>query len=173
MKTVFLNFGTTDIWGQMILCWAPQLWHQLMSPDTAACPLGVGVTIGYSGLSVKTDWWLWQLSLRWLAENHWGGDWWGNRFGDSWGVNVAGAPGLLVGRMEVRLHREAWAGLRGWQLGNGRWQRVKNAHQAGSWGCQSTIVRNLYVKEKSKRIPEKHLFLLYWLCQSLWLCGSQ
>ena len=26
---------------------------------------------------------------------------------------------------------------------------------------------------KSKRIPEKHLFLLYWLCQTLWLCGSQ
>ena len=26
---------------------------------------------------------------------------------------------------------------------------------------------------KSKRVPEKHLFLLYWLCQSLWLCQSQ
>ena len=26
---------------------------------------------------------------------------------------------------------------------------------------------------KGKRVPEKHLFLLYWLCQSLWLCGSQ
>ena len=26
---------------------------------------------------------------------------------------------------------------------------------------------------KSERIPEKHLFLLYRLCQSLWLCGSQ
>ena len=26
---------------------------------------------------------------------------------------------------------------------------------------------------KSNRVPEKHLFLLYWLCQSLWLCGSQ
>ena len=26
---------------------------------------------------------------------------------------------------------------------------------------------------KSKAVPEKHLFLLYWLCQSLWLCGSQ
>ena len=26
---------------------------------------------------------------------------------------------------------------------------------------------------KSKRVPEKHLRLLYWLCQSLWLCGSQ
>ena len=25
---------------------------------------------------------------------------------------------------------------------------------------------------KSKRVPEKHLLLLYWLCQSLWLCGS-
>ena len=27
--------------------------------------------------------------------------------------------------------------------------------------------------QKSKRVPEKHLFLPYWLCQSLWLCGSQ
>ena len=26
---------------------------------------------------------------------------------------------------------------------------------------------------KSKRVPDKHIFLLYWLCQSLWLCGSQ
>ena len=26
---------------------------------------------------------------------------------------------------------------------------------------------------KRKRVPEKHLFLLYWLCQSLWLCRSQ
>ena len=26
---------------------------------------------------------------------------------------------------------------------------------------------------KSKRVPEKRLFLLYSLCQSLWLCGSQ
>ena len=26
---------------------------------------------------------------------------------------------------------------------------------------------------KNKRIPEKHLLLLYWLCKSIWLCGSQ
>ena len=26
---------------------------------------------------------------------------------------------------------------------------------------------------KNKRVPEKHQLLLYWLCQSLWLCGSQ
>jgi len=26
---------------------------------------------------------------------------------------------------------------------------------------------------KSKRVPERHLLLLYWLCQSIWLCGSQ
>ena len=26
---------------------------------------------------------------------------------------------------------------------------------------------------KSKRVPEKHLLLLYWLRPSLWLCGSQ
>ena len=27
--------------------------------------------------------------------------------------------------------------------------------------------------QKSKRVPEKHLLLLHWLWESLWLCGSQ
>ena len=27
--------------------------------------------------------------------------------------------------------------------------------------------------QKSKKVSEKHLLLLYWLRQSLWLCGSQ
>ena len=27
--------------------------------------------------------------------------------------------------------------------------------------------------QKSKRVPEKHLLMLYWVCQSLWLCESQ
>ena len=30
-----------------------------------------------------------------------------------------------------------------------------------------------WIIKKSKRVPEKHLFLLYWLSQSLGLCGSQ
>ena len=29
------------------------------------------------------------------------------------------------------------------------------------------------IHQKSKRVPEKYLFMLYWLCQSLWQCGSQ
>ena len=29
-----------------------------------------------------------------------------------------------------------------------------------------------WIINKSKRVPEKHLLLPYWLCQSLWLCGS-
>ena len=39
-------------------------------------------------------------------------------------------------------------------------------------GLNSTVI-HLLDHWKSKRVPEKHLFLLYWLCQSLWLCGSQ
>ena len=27
--------------------------------------------------------------------------------------------------------------------------------------------------KKNKEVPEKHVLLLYWLCQSLWLCRSQ
>ena len=26
---------------------------------------------------------------------------------------------------------------------------------------------------RSQRVPDKHQLLFYWLCQSLWLCGSQ
>ena len=33
--------------------------------------------------------------------------------------------------------------------------------------------QHLLDHQKSKRVPEKHLFLLYGVCQSLWLCGSQ
>ena len=32
---------------------------------------------------------------------------------------------------------------------------------------------NIHWIIKKARVPEKHLLLLYWLCQSLWLCGSQ
>jgi len=38
-------------------------------------------------------------------------------------------------------------------------QRSNCQHPLGHW--------------KSKRVPEKHLLLLYCLCQSLWLCGAQ
>ena len=39
-------------------------------------------------------------------------------------------------------------------------------------GTRDQIANIRWIIE-NKRVPEKHLFLLYWLCQSLWLCGSQ
>ena len=39
-------------------------------------------------------------------------------------------------------------------------------------GTRDQIANICWIIEKA-RVPEKHLFLLYWLCQSLWLCGSQ
>ena len=44
------------------------------------------------------------------------------------------------------------------------WKRQRNQRS----NCQ-----HLMDHWRSKRVPEKWLFLLYWLCQSLWLCGSQ
>ena len=38
-------------------------------------------------------------------------------------------------------------------------------------GTRDQIANICCIMEKA-RVPEKHLFLLYWLCQSLWLCGS-
>ena len=43
------------------------------------------------------------------------------------------------------------------------------AHRLCLWSnCQHPLDH-----QKSKRVPEKHLLMLYWLHQSLWLCGSQ
>ena len=38
---------------------------------------------------------------------------------------------------------------------------------------QRSNCQHLLDHQKSKRVPEKHIFLLYWLCQSLWLWGSE
>ena len=40
-------------------------------------------------------------------------------------------------------------------------------------GNQRSNCQHSLDHQKSERVPEKHLFLLCWLCQSLWLCGSQ
>ena len=39
-------------------------------------------------------------------------------------------------------------------------------------GTRDQIAKICWITKKA-RVPEKHLLLLYWLCQSLWLCGSQ
>ena len=40
-------------------------------------------------------------------------------------------------------------------------------------GTRDQIANIHWIIEKARRFPEKHPFLIYWLCQSLWLCGSQ
>ena len=45
--------------------------------------------------------------------------------------------------------------------------------QAGFRKGRGTNCQHLLDHRKSKRVPGKHLFLLYWLRQSLWLCRSQ
>ena len=40
-------------------------------------------------------------------------------------------------------------------------------------GARDQIANIRWDHRKSKRVPEKHLLLLYWLCQNLWLCKSQ
>ena len=39
-------------------------------------------------------------------------------------------------------------------------------------GITDQIANICWIIEKAREF-QKHLFLLYWLCQSLWLCGSQ
>ena len=61
--------------------------------------------------------------------------------------------------------------------------QASTVHEPGTSRCSSWIqkrqmnqrpnCRQLLNHQKSKRLPEKHLLLLYWLHQSLWLSRSQ
>ena len=40
-------------------------------------------------------------------------------------------------------------------------------------GTRDQMANICCITEKTREFQKKHLLLLYWLCQSLWLCGSQ
>ena len=40
-------------------------------------------------------------------------------------------------------------------------------------GTRYQIANIHWIIEKEREFQKKSLLLLYWLCQSLWLCGSQ
>ena len=65
---------------------------------------------------------------------------------------------ILQARLQQYVNHELPDVQAGFRRGRGIRDQV--AKSAGSWKKQ----------ESSKK---KHLFLLYWLCQSLWPCGSQ
>ena len=65
---------------------------------------------------------------------------------------------ILQARLQQYIYPEFW----GVQAGFRKQERNQRSN------CQ-----HLLDHQKSKRVPEKYLFLLYWLHQCLWLCGSQ
>ena len=78
------------------------------------------------------------------------------------------APVFLPGESQ------GWGSLVGcrlWGLAQSRtWlKRLSNSSRR----TRHQIANICWIIEKSKRVPEKHLLLLYWLHQSLWLSGSQ
>ena len=72
---------------------------------------------------------------------------------------------ILQARLQQYMNRELPDVQAGLRKGRGtRYQIANICWIMESWICWSA---------GSARVPEKHLFPLYWLCQSLWLCGSQ
>ena len=65
---------------------------------------------------------------------------------------------ILQTRLQQYMNREIPDVQAGFRKDRGTRDQIANIHR---------------IIEKSKRAPEKCLLLLYWLCQSLWLCESQ
>ena len=40
-------------------------------------------------------------------------------------------------------------------------------------GTRDQIANICWIIKKAREFQKKHLFMLYWLCPNLWLCGSQ
>ena len=78
-------------------------------------------------------------------------------------VLISHASKLMLKILQVRLQQYMNWKFPGIQAG---FRKVKGTRQRSN--CQ-----HLFDHRKSKRISENHLLLLHWLCQSLWLCGSQ
>ena len=64
---------------------------------------------------------------------------------------------ILQARLQQYVNRELPDVQAGFRQGRGTRDQIANIH---------------WIMEKV-RVPEKYLFLFYWLCESLWLCGSQ
>ena len=64
---------------------------------------------------------------------------------------------ILQARLQQYVNHELPDIQAGFRRGRGNRDQIANIH---------------WIVEKG-RVPEKHLLLLYRLCQSLWLCGSQ
>ena len=67
-------------------------------------------------------------------------------------------PQILQARLQQYVNFELLYVQAGFRKGKGNRNQIANI----SW-----------IIEKAREFQKKHLFLLYWLCQSLWLCGSQ
>ena len=65
---------------------------------------------------------------------------------------------ILQARLQQYMKHELPDVQAGFRKGRGTRDQIANIH---------------WITRKSKRISVKHLLLLHWLCQSLWLCGSQ
>ena len=65
---------------------------------------------------------------------------------------------ILQARLQQYVNHELSDVQAGFRQGGGTRNQIANIH---------------WIIKKSERVPEKHLLLPCWLCQSLWLCGSQ
>ena len=79
---------------------------------------------------------------------------------NSWSISHACKVMLkiLQARLQQYVNQEFPDVQAGFRKGRGTRNQTANIH----W-----IIKTV------REFQEKHLFLLYWLCQSLWLCGSQ
>ena len=65
---------------------------------------------------------------------------------------------ILQAKLKQYVNHELPDVQAGFRKGRGTWDQIANIH---------------WITEKAREFQKKNLLLLYWLHQSLWLCGSQ
>ena len=84
---------------------------------------------------------------------------------------ISHASKVMLKIFQARLQQKPWNSRCMWTK---NFQMFKqDLEKAEERGIKLPISKHPMNHRKSKRFPEKQLLLLHWLCQSLWLCGSQ
>ena len=130
------------------------------------------------------DWEAWCAAVHWVTKSRTLSDW------------TTRAFAICLGRDWTLCCGSCWPSAPPKEIQGGEWGTLCSRETGGtglwivryfqeliSWSHSLYLLKRqrnqrsncqyLLDHRKSKTVPEKHLLLLYWLRQSLWLCGSQ
>ena len=160
-------------WAPKNQCFRTVVWRRLFKVPWTARRSSQSILKEINPEYSWEDWrWSWSSNTlaTWCEElTHWRRPWCWEGLGAGGKGDVRGWDSLMA---SLTWWTWVWENSGSWGLTGRPGVLQFKGTQSRKWLSNWTEL-NWTKSRKRKRVPEKHLLLLSWLCQSLWLCGSQ